>query len=321
MKLVEIKGSEYGLPETKAKELSAFFKPMLDTMESYEAEFNEILKLEITPETCKKAHALRNRYVKTRTGTAKIHKDLKAFYLQGGRFIDGFKNAQIMASTGKEEKLMNIANHFEIIEQARLEKLQKERVLILSEFVEDADERSLSGMEPDVWEAYLTAKEKHYNDELEAHTKAIEDAIKKDKAEKEALKQQQIENEKLEKARQLKEQKLKAEKDKAEAEAKRLQDIINAKAESERIAKAKEAAALKAKQDAEQKAKQIQEQKELQEKKAAAKLSAAPIKNQLNAWIATFEIPETEIQNAQTALIKKTFGDFKKWANKQIETI
>lgn len=121
MVLIKINASDYGLEETKAKEIAELFKPMLDTMESFEDEFNDILKLPLSLETCGKAKELRLKYVKVRTGTSKIHKDLKQFYLQGGRFVDGFKNAQVFASNSKETKLMEIENHFEIKEKKRLE--------------------------------------------------------------------------------------------------------------------------------------------------------------------------------------------------------
>ena len=108
MELVKINPSDYGLEEQKAKEISDMFKPMLDKMVDLEKRYNEVISLEIQPETCKKAKELRLEYVKVRTGTATIHKELKAFYLQGGRFVDGWKNAQLMASQGIEEKLINI---------------------------------------------------------------------------------------------------------------------------------------------------------------------------------------------------------------------
>jgi hypothetical protein len=46
--------------------------------------------------------------MKIRTATLDIHKKQKAFYLAGGKFVDGWKNAQHFASMGKEEKLEEI---------------------------------------------------------------------------------------------------------------------------------------------------------------------------------------------------------------------
>ena len=96
--IVKINPADYGLTETKAKEIEAMFKPMLQKMVELEEEYNEVVKLEINKDTCTKAKELRLKYVKVRTGTASIHKELKAFYLNGGRFVDGWKNAQLFAS-------------------------------------------------------------------------------------------------------------------------------------------------------------------------------------------------------------------------------
>ena len=57
--IVKINASEYGLTETKAKEIEAMFKPMLDKMVELEEEFNQIAGLEINEGTCYKARELR----------------------------------------------------------------------------------------------------------------------------------------------------------------------------------------------------------------------------------------------------------------------
>lgn len=330
--LVKLNASDYGLEETKAKEISEFFKPMLDTMESFEYEFNDIVKLEINDETCAKAKELRNRYVKVRTGTSKIHKELKQFYLQGGRFVDGFKNAQLMASNGKEEKLMSIEKHFENIEKERLENLQEERVSELSKYLEDAEERILCDMDKEVWNAYISTKKKDYLDKIEAEKEAEKERLEKERLEKEAIEKQRIENEKLkkeaeaielliEKERKENEAILKQERLKAEKEAKRLKDIADAKLKKELEAKAKIELELKRKQIAEAEAKKEKESAELKAKKEAEKLAKAPIKKQLNIWVDTFELPHLRTDNDKAVEIKKRFESFKKWAKTEIETI
>lgn len=165
MELIEVKASDYGLEESKAKQISEMFKPMLDKMVELEEEYNEVIALEINPETCKKARELRLRYVKTRTNTGKIHKELKSFYLQGGKFVDGWKNAQLMASQGNEEKLKAIEEHFERIEKEKKNKLSEERKKEVLPFVEDESTvpNNLGEMIAEVWEAYRFGVEKAYN--------------------------------------------------------------------------------------------------------------------------------------------------------------
>ena len=112
MDLLEAK--EFGIPEEKAKQISEQFKPMLDKMVQLEKEFNEIETKVISPEVCNEARELRLKLVKVRTGTAAIHKKQKSFYLQAGRFVDGWKNAQLFAGQGLEEKLDKIERYYQI---------------------------------------------------------------------------------------------------------------------------------------------------------------------------------------------------------------
>ena len=79
---------------------------MLVKMTSLESQFNEIKVLEITLTLAKKAKALRLEYVKVRTGTDKIHKETKQFYLQAGRFIDGWKNTQKICKRRNRKRII-----------------------------------------------------------------------------------------------------------------------------------------------------------------------------------------------------------------------
>lgn len=172
MKLVKINAADYGLEENKAAEISAMFKPMLDEMVKLEKEFNRISKLNISPEACDKAHELRLKYVKVRTGTEKIHQELKRFYLLGGRFVDGWKNAQLMASQGIEEKLKAIEDHFENIEKGKIIALQNARVAQLDRLDVVAIPDYLGSMEQDIWDNYYSGIKADYDRRIEAEKKA-----------------------------------------------------------------------------------------------------------------------------------------------------
>lgn len=197
MELIKIKASDYGLEENKAKQISDMFKPMLDKMVELETEFNEISNLEISPLVCNQAKELRLQYVKVRTGTAKIHKELKDFYLQGGRFVDGWKNAQLMASQGIEEKLMNIEKYYENLEIEKQAKLQEERSKQLDLYEVEIIPNDLGKMEEQVWNNYLFGVKSHYETKKEAERKAEEERIAKEKAEAEERERIRLENIKL----------------------------------------------------------------------------------------------------------------------------
>lgn len=174
MEKITVDPKEYGLQETKAKEISDMFKPMLDMMVELEKDFNEVVELEITADTIQQAKTLRLRYVKVRTGTAAIHKDLKAFYLKGGKFVDGWKNAQLMASEGAEKKLKNIENHFIDLENGRVEKLKEERENILKRYEVEVMPERIGNLSKEVWENYLAGVKVAYDARKKAE-KQVED--------------------------------------------------------------------------------------------------------------------------------------------------
>jgi hypothetical protein len=178
--IVKINAADYGLEETKAKEIESLFIPMLAKMTELEDEYNSILKEEINPETCQRAKDLRLCYIKVRTGTAEIHKKAKEFYLNGGRFVDGWKNAQLFASGEKEKTLKAIEDHFENQERERCERLRIERTNLLKPYSE-IEPLELGSMEQAVFDNYLAGVKLAYETKIAAEKKAEEDAIENKK--------------------------------------------------------------------------------------------------------------------------------------------
>lgn len=336
--IVTIDPKEYGLEENKAAEISAQFKPMLDKMVELEKEFNEIIKMPIEDnKTSIAAKSLRLKYVKVRTGTAEIHKTQKAFYLAGGRFVDGWKNAQLFASEGIEKRLEEIENYAINKEKERIANLQNEREKILAQFeVENSNLLQLGSMSDQVWENFLFGTKTNYEAKLKAEADRIKaERLLAEQKEKERIayeaEQERIikENERLKKEAEAKEIELQKERD---AAAKKLaEEQAKAKAEADRIAKEaadklraekeradKIAAELKAKQDAEAAA----EAKRIEDEKKAAK---APDKKKLELMLQSFSMPVIELNSEESKLVYREIGakleGFKKWANSEINKL
>ena len=293
-----VKASEFGIEEQKANELMGNLPQIVEERKVLEQQYGEVIKLDIEDsETSKKAKEVRLLIQKNRTqGINTWHRTAKDFFLKGGQFVDAIKRKEIAVNERMEEMLMGIEKHAENKEKERLAKLQQERVKILSEFVEDANERDLSGMDSEVWEAYLSTKKKAHLDFIEAEKKAEQE--RQAKIEAERLEQERIrkENERLRKEaeerqkqeaariekerkeRQAEEAKLKAEREKQEA-------ILRA----EREAKSKLEAELKAKEEAEENAK-LEEAKRIQDE--LKKGDAAKVKD----LIADLETIKTKYQ-------------------------
>ena len=163
---------EFGLEAEKANEMVSNLKSTIAEREVLQNAYIDVIDLEVTKENIPTFKELRLKLVKNRTTIEKWHKSNKAFFLAGGRYVDAIRNKEILVNQEMESKLMDAEKHFENLERERLTQLQNKRVEQLSKYVEDANERDLSSMDEDVWEAYLSAKKKAYEDRIEAERKA-----------------------------------------------------------------------------------------------------------------------------------------------------
>jgi hypothetical protein len=286
--LVVLDHKEYGLEETKAQEISQMFKPMLETMEALEKEYNDLTKMEINKGTCIVAKELRMKFVKVRTGTAKIHKELKDFYLQGGRFVDAFKNVQLTAASNIEQKILDIENHFENLAKIEKEKLTAERTELLQHFDVAVIPSNIGDMDKDTFDSYLLGTKLNFE---ERQRKAAEEAEaqrlyeieqeEKRKAEKAEQERIRLENEELKKAAEL--VRIEQEKkDKIEADKRKKEAAILAKKEAEQKAiLEKERAEKEEMQKALNKKLRLKKEAKEIEEAQARKAAAAPDKDKV----------------------------------------
>lgn len=316
--LVKIEPADYGLTTETAANIAAQFQPMLEKMVELEEEFNRVVQLPIgEPDTEKAAKALLQKYVKVRTGTAAIHKSQKDFYLKGGRFVDGWKNAQLFASQGKEETLQKIVNHQEIQRRLRIQERQEERMARLAPYItpEDADGLSVGEMPDDTFEFFLLGKVQHHKEMMEAQERAEAERKKADELNRkweqrrtEVAPVWKFADERL-KTHELRE--LDDETYKSLLTAASVQMMAY---ELEQELAREELATLA-------REKQAALEAEARAEAERAAIAKAPIKEQLSAWVNSFSIPETSVVNETSSNIKTKFESFKNWALNQIESI
>lgn len=318
LQLIKIDAKEFGIEELKAKQISEQFTPMLDKMVELEKEANNIFSLDIENiETGKLAKEVRLKYVKVRTGTAEIHKQQKAFYLSAGRFVDGWKNAQIFASQGIEEKLETIENYFKNKEIERLKELQNNRLELITPFLENTIGLDLSSMTEETFNNFLLGSKTNFELKLENERLEVERLENERLAEIERQRLEKIENEKI------RVENLRLQEDAKEKELE-FQKERNLQIKKEADLKAKNDAILKElqnKKDAEIKAENERLALLEQQKKDADKLAKAPIKKQLEQWVNSFELPTTNVENELSIEIKTKFDAFKKWSINQINNL
>ena len=261
--IVTIDITEFKIEPSKATQIKATFEPMVQMLETFEQKYNEVLESAsngITPQVSASAKRLRLDIAKVRIDAEKARKEMKDEYLRAGQAIDGANNILKWAVTDRENKLKEIEEHAERMEAERIAKLQAERVEMLSPFVPDAEARNLSGMDEDVWNAYLNTKKQEHQDRIDAEKKAEQERIAREQSEAEERERQRAENERL-----------KAE---AEAREKELQ-AVQAKLKAEAEAREKELQAVQAKLKAEaEERERIQAEADRKERDRLAQIEA-----------------------------------------------
>jgi trichohyalin len=253
-----------------------------------------------------------------------------------------FEAAQKEKLPARKEKLLSIG--FEIADQELLK----------------IDDNQYDALYNDFYKKHLEleAEKIRLENERIAAQKAEEERIRKQEEERKAAEERALieaENARLKaeadaREKILAEERAKAEEERKaiEAEARRKQMEIEAKAKAEREAieraaaeerarqeailkaeqeaKEKIEAELKAKIEAEQRLKAEQEAIEKARIAAEKKAAKAPIKEQLNNWIQSFQLPpltkfKDEDANNKANTITLKFESFKKWAESEINTL
>lgn len=265
MEIVKPNGEDFQLEETKASEISKMFQPMLDKMVELEQEYNVISKLERTKENCIKARVLRLKLVKVRTGTAEIHRDLKAFYIKGGKFVDGWKNAQLMAGEGLEDKLMSFEKHYENLEKERIYALGIDREGQLDVYGVVNFPSNLGEMEDAVWANYITGVRESFRLKKEAERKAEEERIAIEKEAEEKRKEEARLEEIRREEERIEQEKIKKENERLKLEAEEAEKIRQAERQKQ-LDKEAEAFRMRQKEEAEVRELQEAEKKKREEK-------------------------------------------------------
>ena len=200
------------------------------------------------------------------------------------------------------------------------EKAEKERIRLAEIERLNSVRRELAMPYYFFWSEY--EKQINFGEQSENDFSAFLERIKKSKADYD-LKQEEIrkENERLAEEKRKSEEKAKKEREeiekKLEQQRKEQEEILR----KEREKQAELEAQLEAKRKAELEAENKRIKEEQEKKKEAERLAKAPIKNQLNAWVNSFEIPETNVDNDVSKLIKEKFNAFKDWSLTQVEKL
>lgn len=322
---------ELELSTEQKNQISKVFEVQEIEVNGYANAYNHIVNQELTPQLSQQARELRLELRKERSSVNKTHKIQKAYFLNGGRFVDSLKNVLVDKIQNMESKLQEIEDYEKIQNALKIEKLQAERALKFSKYSENIPE-NLGEMDDAIFEATLIGmKAKFEQDERirkEEEAKELELKQKNEMYNKRMFELQKysliydvaslglnFETSEEEYNKMLDVvTKAKNEHDNAEAERKSKLD-----AEARELAKEKAKIELARKREAERKAREEAERKAKLEAEKAERLK--PIKDQLTNWVIGFNLDSAPVQNATTEDIMKKFNGFKSWALREIEKI
>lgn len=191
--LTIIQAEEFGIEVVKAKTIEQSFLPKKTEIDAYTEQYSEIIKLELNPDTFKKARELRLKLVKVRTGIAEVHKSEKAFFLASGKYVDALKNKLTTPIEQMEEKLREIEDTEKRLEQERKEKLRLERIALLEPYGADVSFLPLAEMTEEQFQGQLGLAKAAYEQRLESERLEQERLAKEEEERKEAERLNEIE--------------------------------------------------------------------------------------------------------------------------------
>jgi len=180
MELIKINPDQFGLSEIQATAIANKFLPILEEMQPHLDKYAEIKDLDpADPTNSKQFKELRLKLVKCRTNAAKIHKDEKAYYLAGGKYVDSYKNEQLKITEPIEADLAGKEKYAEIQEMKRKELLRAERAEKLRKWeCEEANNPALGEIADSTFEIIIAGAELAYKNKIEAEKQAEIDRLK-----------------------------------------------------------------------------------------------------------------------------------------------
>ncbi len=177
------------LSPSKANQIEAAFKPMVETLKDMEAAYDMVMSQEISKPLCKKAKRLRLDIAKIRVAADKVRESEKKQYTIGANAIQGMYNILKFGTSEKEDKLKNIETHYEQIEAERKRQCEDDRQSELSLYYETVGhQQNLSDKSDQEWKEYIiqVAKwDKERLDKIEAARKEQEEKAEKEAKERE----------------------------------------------------------------------------------------------------------------------------------------
>ncbi len=168
-------------------EINLQLKTLNEEVEQHKANRPDIM----TKEYATQAKTLDKKFIPLSKDNTKIHKTIKADYLNRTRFMDKVRNFFRDDIDQTRSDLKKDYKYFEILEEKQKQELNLQRIEEVKEYVEIQGDEDFSNMDSFTWKAFV-----------QAHKSDFENKLKVEKEEKEARQAEKLRVEKLEKENQ-----------------------------------------------------------------------------------------------------------------------
>jgi hypothetical protein len=175
---------KYELDKSMAIDLAKGLPQVLSERATLLAQVDEVLAMDKDdPRTAKKAAELRIAIKNNRTkGVEKWRKTSGEVFLRAKQFVDAIGKKEIFINEQAEGQLEAIERYHENLEKQRLETLHQERLAMVAVYVDDVSTLpNLSGMDQEIFEAYLQTKKNTFEAKIAAEKKAEEERLERER--------------------------------------------------------------------------------------------------------------------------------------------
>lgn len=230
------------LETLKSKFILDSFIGFFDKAKSYEESAKKIVITDVSQtEEMKEARAIRLEVKSIRTNAENVRKQLKEQSLREGKAIDGIANVIKALTVPIEEYLEGQEKFIERMEEEKKAKLERERINLLTPYVDDVGFYNLKEMSQQGFEQLLESSKIAHKAKLAAEKKAEEDRIKFEQEEKAEHDRIRAENAILKEKADKREKEIADERRIADEEKSKLESELKEKRQAEQKIKDEEA--------------------------------------------------------------------------------
>lgn len=181
-KPVIINHEKFGLSTTQAASIAESFGPATSEAEGLYKVYDVMINSEMTEELSQEAKVARIATGKAIKKIEDVHKSQKAYFWQGGKFVDAIKNSKIVPLEQIKEGFKKMEDHYYIMKLEEIEKTRIKRTGELAKYTTEIPE-DVGTMRQKVYDNYFEGVLLIYKAKVESEIRVETERLKAEKAE------------------------------------------------------------------------------------------------------------------------------------------